>query len=480
MDTIFQSDTSALQRSPLVKATGALLLLFLAFFFILSYPQSQWIFSLNIAKRRGNLPPGPSGVLILGSILEFQKANTSASAISAWLTSISRYGEMTTVHMGSRIWIILNSSRVMFEIISKHGKITTERPYLPVTSGLVSRFRRTVLRQTATWTEGRRVMHQLLNGSCLKTYGEWQELESAHLLAAYLYRPEKWYAHHFRYAASVINKIVFGHRLLKSTPELNTFLHAGLEFVHSMHVSLVDFFPWASRLPEILWRGKWKRMGEAHYNVYLSWWKPVKQALADGTAPPSFTRDVLLHKSTGYTGTDEDAMYLATSIVGGGSDNPRKTLNTFVMAALCHEDSFKRARQEIDALCGVEAERLPYMSDMEQLPFIHAMIKELIRWRPPVLMIPPHELTEDLNFEGYTFPKGTNFILNPIALCNECEQPAEFKPERWLDDQVLNITQGCHWQFGGGRRICVGYRVAQQGLFIALARLIYCFDYTPV
>lgn len=28
--------------------------------------------------------------------------------------------------------------------------------------------------------------------------------------------------------------------------------------------------------------------------------------------------------------------------------------------------------------------------------------------------------------------------------------------------------------------MCVGYKVAQQGLFVAIARLIYCFDYVAV
>lgn len=386
---------------------------------------------------------------------------------------------MTTLRMGSKTWIYLNSSRVVAEIISKRGNITDERPFMPVSAGLVSRYKRTVLRRTAQWTEGRRVMHRLLNGTALETYAEWQETESAQLLAACLYRPQQWHSHHFRYSTSVMNRIVFGHRLVKSTPELNAFLRAGLQFIHSIYASLVDFFPWVSKLPEPLWRGRWARMGQAHHDIYLTWWKPLKQAVMDGTAPASFTRDILLHKDTGYKGNDEDAMYLSTSIVGGGSDNPRKLLNTFVMAALCHPSILVKARREIDGLCGSQAERLPNMLDMANMPYICALIKELLRWRPPVLMIPPHELTQDLHFEGYYIPKGTSFLINAVSVSMECDDYREFKPERWLDEHVRNITHGV-WQFGGGRRICPGYRVAQQGLFVAIARLIYCFDYVPV
>ncbi|KAI2781522.1 cytochrome P450 [Daldinia loculata] len=106
------------------------------------------------------------------------------------------------------------------------------------------------------------------------------------------------------------------------------------------------------------------------------------------------------------------------------------------------------------------------------------MIKEVLRWRPTVPVIPPHQLTEDLDFDGYRIPAGTSFLINSIALSNEFEDPNEFQPERWIDGSESNATAN-FWGFGGGRRICVGWKVAQQALFLAFARLIYCFDLTP-
>ncbi len=37
------------------------------------------------------------------------------------------------------------------------------------------------------------------------------------------------------------------------------------------------------------------------------------------------------------------------------------------------------------------------------------------------------------------------------------------------------------WQFAfsGGRRMCVGYKLAQKELFIAYSRLLFCFDFSP-
>ncbi|MCJ1266491.1 hypothetical protein MMC22_006376 [Lobaria immixta] len=82
----------------------------------------------------------------------------------------------------------------------------------------------------------------------------------------------------------------------------------------------------------------------------------------------------------------------------------------------------------------------------------------------------------ELDFEGYLFTKGTNFLINSYALNQKFEEPNDFNPDRWLNGNESSVTNGL-WQFGGGRRICVDYKIAQQELFIAFARLLYCVDY---
>lgn len=397
------------------------------------------------------------------------------------LSSLSKYGEMVTLQMGSNTWVLLNSSRVTAEIITKRGSITHERPYFPIAGGLVSRDKRSVLRQTALWTEDRRVMHHLLNGSALKTYGVWQEIESVHLLAACLHRPHNWYKHHNWYSNSVVHRIVLGERLQKPSPELASFELATRQFINSINGNIVDFFPRLAKLPKALqfWRRSWEKQGDFHQDVYQTWWKPVKQTIANGTAPPSFVRDVLLHGDTKYTGDETEAMWLAMGVIAAGSDNIRMTLNTFVMSMICHPHILQKAHHEIDRICG--SSRLPHLADKPCMPYIDALIKELLRWRPVVPVIPQHRLTQDLEFEGYHFPRGTDFVINSLAVCAEVEEPEKFRPERWLDGQGNegSITHGL-WQFGGGRRICVGYKVAQQELFVAVARLCYCFDFEAV
>ena len=325
------------------------------------------------------------------------------------------------------------------------------------------------------------MMHHLLNGAPLKTYGEWQELESIQMLASYLFQPERWYAHHYRYANSVMHRIVLGEGLAKNTAELENLQRVTVEFLRNINASTIDFYPQLSSLPQCLqfWRGRWEKMGQDHHRAFLSWWAPVKKACEEGTAPPSFVRDALLAKETQYTGNDEEAMYVAMSTISAGSDNTRMPLNTLVMAALCYPDAMAKAREEADAVCGSKAARLPGIGDMPKMPYTCALVKEVLRWRPVVPLIPQHQSIQDLDFEGYCFPAGTEFLVNSFPVANNVDGPKAFWPERWMDGSEASITQGL-WVFGGGRRVCVGYKLAQTQLFVGFARLLYCFNYAPV
>lgn len=146
--------------------------------------------------------------------------------------------------------------------------------------------------------------------------------------------------------------------------------------------------------------------------------------------------------------------------------------------ALAYPDWAERARQHLDRVCG-DAERLPGFGDTKELPYIKAVVKETLRWRPFVDAGMNHMCTEDFEFEGYYFPEGTAFTWNAWAISQnpeEYEDPARFWPERYLNEHIDNPLYGV-WGFGVGRRVCAGYPLAARSLFISISRLLYCFDF---
>ena len=146
-------------------------------------------------------------------------------------------------------------------------------------------------------------------------------------------------------------------------------------------------------------------------------------------------------------------MYLAIS-VSVSSDDTRMPLTSWVMAALCHPNAIAKAREDGDAVCGGMVRRLPGTGDIPKMPYTCAPVKEVLRWRPPMPTISQHQLTQDLEFEDYYLLARTEFLMNLFPNARDGDGPDAFRPERWMDSTVTS--------------------------FVAFARLLYCFGYTPV
>ncbi|KAI3921312.1 hypothetical protein MKW92_046309 [Papaver armeniacum] len=67
-------------------------------------------------------------------------------------------------------------------------------------------------------------------------------------------------------------------------------------------------------------------------------------------------------------------------------------------------DMFEKARKEIDSVIGKS--RLVEESDLPNLPYIQAIVKETLRLHPtgPIIL---RESTEDCKVLGYDIPAGT-------------------------------------------------------------------------
>lgn len=387
---------------------------------------------------------------------------------------------MTTLHMGTKTWVLLNSSRVVNEIIAKRATKTHERPFFPIAGELVSGNKRLFLQKTVDWREGRRLLHQLLMGPASKEHNWILEDASKGLLRAYLDEPNAWYAHNYRFAVSIMHRIVTNTPLEKSSKELDDLQKVTSTFLTTINTSFIEFFPQLSRLPVVFqfWRQYWQDIGRFHRKIFSHWWEDMK-LLGDSNAQGSFIRDTILKE---FSGTEEQAMYLTMLVISAGADNPRMTMNAMVMACLAYPKKMEEARAEIQSVCG-QAGRLPCLGDLPHLPYTCAVVKEVLRWRPTVPLVPQRVLVQDLGFENYRFPVGTEFLINSVPVCsNGYERSDEFCPERWFKskDDGCGVTQDL-WQFAfsAGMRSCVGYKLAQKELFISFARLLYCFEFLP-
>lgn len=117
------------------------------------------------------------------------------------------------------------------------------------------------------------------------------------------------------------------------------------------------------------------------------------------------------------------------------------------------------------------------------MPYIRAMAKEVLRWRPVDPVGLPHRTTEDDWYDGYFIPAGSVMIPNVWGMNRDPDvygdDAAHFNPSRHLnkDGELAPATphtkDESHVSYGFGRRICVGRNVANNSLFINIAVLLW-------
>ena len=92
-------------------------------------------------------------------------------------------------------------------------------------------------------------------------------------------------------------------------------------------------------------------------------------------------------------------------------------MGAFFLAMALYPEVQKKAQQELDAVVG--SERLPDFSDRPSLPYVNAIVRELLRWHPATPMGVPHRILADDEYNGYTIPAGTTVFVN-IWYVNRC------------------------------------------------------------
>ncbi|KAH7137038.1 cytochrome P450 [Dactylonectria estremocensis] len=456
---------------------------------LILYPLLFWVlYGLRHIRSKTtsyHYPPGPKGHWLFGNAPQLPKTNMGHK-FAEWGRD---YGDMFSIFMGQRRWVVLNSFAATKELLDQRGRLYISRPYFPVTQDILSGGNRIVIMQHGErWRKLRRIMHQLLTAKHADTYKPYQDIESRKLLWDYLQKPNNFYIHGARFSNSVIMSVVFGRRTSMSEDMVKSLFHSIDEFMalqHSPSASFIDGFPIiAKSLPRFLqwYRPEAERIFNDTVRTYRRFFDDLEKRIGAGEDPKCFSRE-LLNLAQDY-GFDEPQKYFcAGTLIEAGSDTTRNQINNVIAAAAKFPEWVKKAQAELDSVCGFTAERLPSFDDYESLPYIMAVIKEGLRWRPN--MIPtgmPRMLVEDDSWGPYRFEKGTIFTWNAWGISHnekEFKDNERFVPERFMDENVYDVLKG-QFGFGMGRRVCVGWQVGMRNMFIAFSRLLYCFDFVEV
>jgi len=127
----------------------------------------------------------------------------------------------------------------------------------------------------------------------------------------------------------------------------------------------------------------------------------------------------------------------------------------FFLAMIFNPKAMKKAQEELDRVVGKG--ELPDFSHKDNLPYIDALVKEVLRWSPPLPVAFPNRAMQDDVYRGYFIPKGTTVIQNIWAVFrdpNVYPDPEAFNPDRFLKDEKIDplVFNPEDRVFGTGRR----------------------------
>ncbi len=147
----------------------------------------------------------------------------------------------------------------------------------------------------------------------------------------------------------------------------------------------------------------------------------------------------------------------------------------FFLAITLSPSVQRKAQAEIDSVVGTD--RLPNSADRKNLPYIDAIVKEVLRWHPVGPLGLPHMSTKDDEYDQYFIPKGALLLANIWGMLHDpavYHDPNSFKPERFLgakpEPDPHNLS------FGFGRRVCPGKVFADTTLFLSIANTLAVFE----
>jgi cytochrome P450 len=139
----------------------------------------------------------------------------------------------------------------------------------------------------------------------------------------------------------------------------------------------------------------------------------------------------------------------------------------------------KKAQEEIRSSVGQKGRATEERTD--ELQYLKMVIKETLRLHPPAPLLLPRETMSRCQINGYDIYLKTLIQVNAWAIGRDPEywrDSEEFFPERFVDSPIDYKGQRFEFlPFGSGRRVCPGILMGVTMVELALANLLYCFDW---
>ncbi|KAI1741367.1 cytochrome P450 [Xylaria scruposa] len=219
-----------------------------------------------------------------------------------------------------------------------------------------------------------------------------------------------------------------------------------------------------------------------------SWWTDKVREIRNSPNPERIKSTIFegIMNSTLPVEDKTDARLAAEAqlVVFAGEGTTAYTLTAAVYELLANPQELKKLREELKAaIPDLGSNEIPSFSQTDNLPYLNAVINEVVRLHPGVMNRQPR-ISPDLPVvyrdkkqgKEYILPPGTLVTMSPLTMHMKAEvfdDPYSFRPQRWIDNP--KIARG-FLGFSRGSRSCLGMNLARKEMGMVLAALFTKYD----
>ncbi|KAL8506949.1 hypothetical protein ACS0TY_017729 [Phlomoides rotata] len=442
------------------------------------------VMGISNGKKKVKIPPGPRGLPFIGNLLE-QYWQRSEPHI--YLRNLSlKYGPLATLHHGSTPVLVVSSMKMANHILKSHDQSFCSRPSVLGQqklsySGLDIAFSPF----NHHWKQMRKLcaLH-LLSPKQVLSFRPTREDEVSRMISnirsSGLGRPLNLSQVAMSLASNLITSVAFGRRY-----DGDEFEKKRLDRLVMEAQALMVSFYFSDHFPALSWVDKASGLLGRLHRSCVEMDAFYKELIDDHLLPSKPDRqdmiDLMIQLKDDNTfmshDWDDRIKALLMDLYVAGTDTVAAAIVWTMTALMLKPTVMNKAQAEIRGLEEKKGRCAVGEDDIKELPYLKAVVLEALRLYPPAPLL--YRTTQECTrVEGYDIEAGTQVIINGWAIGRDpesWEKAEEFEPERFMTSERDAFEMML--PFGGGRRGCPGKEMGLISVHLALANLLYSFDW---
>ncbi|MQL93128.1 hypothetical protein Taro_025767 [Colocasia esculenta] len=439
-----------------------------------------WFILGNGRQKHHKLPPGPPGLPLIGNLHQLgQNPHRTLWELS------KQYGPLMRLRLGNKPCVVVSSAQMAEAVMKTHDLKFCSRPLFTSWKRLTHDFNDVAFSPySETWRELRKVIVLgFLSTRRVEGFQSAREEEVERMIGfissqASLSKPINL----SKLLTSLANEVTWGRR---ERPEENKFYRITKETQALLVATfMADYFPCAGWLDVLAGRRARLEKNFAEFDAFFR--EVIKAHSTDPSERPpqgdheeDITDMLLRLQREDAHITEKHVKGLLFDIILGGTDTSSATLEYAMAELMRNPNAMSKAQDEVRGVVGNKGKVED--GDIARLSYLRCVVKETLRLHPVVPLLVHRETMGHTNINGYDVPPKTQVLVNAWAIGREMafwEKPEAFIPERFIGSKV--DFKGHDFQFipfGAGRRICPGITFGVMLVELALANLLYAFNW---